>query len=124
MLFWRMMLFLRDFNKEIKPTYICARVHPFPSSPRKRGSRLDSRFRGNDVTEYKWTDPLSFVTMPTFRASDMSCVFPKFHAKVAELVDALDLGSSGETRESSSLSFRTTSFFQCFLERFAYAGIR
>ena len=31
------------------------------------------------------------------------------HAKVAELADALDLGSSGETRESSSLSFRTTS---------------
>lgn len=28
-------------------------------------------------------------------------------ANVAELVDALDLGSSGETRESSSLSFRT-----------------
>jgi hypothetical protein len=30
-------------------------------------------------------------------------------AKVAELADALDLGSSGETRESSSLSFRTRS---------------
>ena len=29
-------------------------------------------------------------------------------AKVAELVDALDLGSSGVTLESSSLSFRTT----------------
>jgi hypothetical protein len=29
-------------------------------------------------------------------------------ANVAELVDALDLGSSGVTRESSSLSFRTT----------------
>jgi hypothetical protein len=28
-------------------------------------------------------------------------------AKVAELVDALDLGSSGQARESSSLSFRT-----------------
>ena len=28
-------------------------------------------------------------------------------ARVAELVDALDLGSSGVTRESSSLSFRT-----------------
>ena len=28
-------------------------------------------------------------------------------ANVAELVDALDLGSSGATRESSSLSFRT-----------------
>ena len=27
-------------------------------------------------------------------------------AKVAELVDALDLGSSGATRESSNLSFR------------------
>jgi hypothetical protein len=30
-------------------------------------------------------------------------------AKVAELADALDLESSGETRESSSLSFRTSS---------------
>jgi hypothetical protein len=29
-------------------------------------------------------------------------------AKVAELVDALDLGSSGVTREGSSPSFRTT----------------
>ncbi len=28
-------------------------------------------------------------------------------ANVAELVDALDLGSSGATRESSSLSIRT-----------------
>ena len=32
---------------------------------------------------------------------------PRPDAKVAELVDALDLGSSGVTRESSSLSFRT-----------------
>ena len=31
-------------------------------------------------------------------------------AKVAELVDALVLGTSGETRESSSLSFRTIYF--------------
>jgi hypothetical protein len=31
-------------------------------------------------------------------------------ANVAELVDALDLGSSGVTRESSSLSFRITGF--------------
>lgn len=29
-------------------------------------------------------------------------------AKVAELVDALDLGSSAARRESSSLSFRTS----------------
>jgi hypothetical protein len=34
-------------------------------------------------------------------------VNPCLVAKVAELVDALDLGSSGATRESSSLSFRT-----------------
>lgn len=35
-------------------------------------------------------------------------IHPNFiFAKVAELVDALDLGSSGVTRESSSLSFRT-----------------
>ena len=32
---------------------------------------------------------------------------PTLFAKVAELVDALDLGFSGVTRESSSLSFRT-----------------
>ena len=45
----------------------------------------------------------SFVPRP--RAAQKSrCA----HAKVAELVDALDLGSSGATRESSSLSFRTT----------------
>lgn len=31
-------------------------------------------------------------------------------ANVAELVDALDLGSSGATRESSSLSFRNVFF--------------
>ena len=37
--------------------------------------------------------------------------FAQARAKVAELVDALDLGSSGETRESSSLSFRTS--FRC-----------
>ena len=30
-----------------------------------------------------------------------------FNASVAELVDALDLGSNGFTRESSSLSTRT-----------------
>jgi hypothetical protein len=33
-------------------------------------------------------------------------------AKVAKLVDALDLGSSGATCESSSLSFRTRQFFK------------
>ncbi len=32
------------------------------------------------------------------------------NAKVAKLVDALDLGSSAARRESSSLSFRTNSF--------------
>ena len=34
---------------------------------------------------------------------------PEITAKVAELVDALDLGSSGATRGSSSLPFRTNS---------------
>ena len=33
--------------------------------------------------------------------------FGKHIARVAELVDALDLGSSGATRGSSSLPFRT-----------------
>ena len=37
-----------------------------------------------------------------------------YSAKVAELVDALDLGSSGVTCESSSLSFRTI-FFDTYL---------
>ncbi len=35
-------------------------------------------------------------------------------ARVAKLVDALDLGSSGATRESSSLSFRTIIFWKSF----------
>ena len=35
-------------------------------------------------------------------------------AKVAELVDALDLGSSTERCESSSLSFRTINSFSMF----------
>ena len=39
-----------------------------------------------------------------FGKSAIGCVI--ICAKVAELVDALDLGSSGVTRESSSLSFR------------------
>ncbi|MEY3220861.1 MAG: hypothetical protein RIT27_2218 [Pseudomonadota bacterium] len=34
-------------------------------------------------------------------------LYYKVYAKVAKLVDALDLGSSGSHRESSSLSFRT-----------------
>ena len=37
----------------------------------------------------------------------MSAALPPQQAKVAELVDALDLGSSGATRGSSSLPFRT-----------------
>jgi hypothetical protein len=36
-----------------------------------------------------------------------SALISTVRANVAELVDALDLGSSGETRESSSLSIRT-----------------
>ena len=34
------------------------------------------------------------------------------HAKVAELADALDLGSSGATRAGSSPAFRTRSFLR------------
>ncbi len=41
------------------------------------------------------------------RNEDHNVYNKRLKAKVAELVDALDLGSSGETRESSSLSFRT-----------------
>lgn len=36
--------------------------------------------------------------------------FSGYIAKVAELVDAPDLGSCGVTRESSSLSFRTKNY--------------
>ena len=45
-------------------------------------------------------------------------------ARVAELVDALDLGSSGATRESSSLSFRTIGlWWHWFSAGAAVAGI-
>jgi hypothetical protein len=50
-----------------------------------------------------------------------------WHAKVAELVDALALGASGVTRESSSLSFRTKSIvtnplFLLEFREFQHAG--
>jgi hypothetical protein len=64
-------------------------VHPKTS---KKTNCLYSRFTTN-----------IYKTMQLF---DNSTRF----AKVAELVDALDLGSSGVTRESSSLSFRTISY--------------
>ncbi len=55
------------------------------------------------------TFPLFVSAVLTFLLRDQSCAG---YARVAELVDALDLGSSGATRESSSLSSRTTlSFF-------------
>ena len=41
------------------------------------------------------------------RTGEAGTRFQKVRAKVAELVDALALGASGATRESSSLSFRT-----------------
>jgi hypothetical protein len=41
------------------------------------------------------------------------------NARVAELVDALDLGSSAVRRESSSLSFRTK-YIEAFLDRKAF----
>ena len=48
--------------------------------------------------------------------------YPMRQAKVAELVDALDLGSSGATRESSSLSFRTTWAVLMRVARTAFRG--
>ena len=45
---------------------------------------------------------------PSTSAISITC------AKVAELVDALDLGSSTERCESSSLSFRTINSFSMF----------
>ena len=42
---------------------------------------------------------------------NLSAIIAGWHAKVAELVDALALGASGVTRESSSLSFRTMPYF-------------
>ena len=42
----------------------------------------------------------------------LSVIITGWHAKVAELADALALGASGVTLESSSLSFRTT--LQCY----------
>ena len=55
--------------------------------------------------------PCRFVVSLSGQALRPAKAFPAFDtAKVAELVDALDLGSSGATRESSSLSFRTIPF--------------
>jgi hypothetical protein len=54
-----------------------------------------------------------FAARRTSSLADMLQSRPEiYRAKVAELVDALDLGSSAARRESSSLSFRTTGLFQ------------
>lgn len=46
------------------------------------------------------------------------------NARVAELVDALDLGSSASRRESSSLSFRTMFNFITSSIQFFYDNLR
>ena len=52
--------------------------------------------------------PMSNINIMFFFTLFFSClIIHSCFAKVAELVDALDLGSSGVTCESSSLSFRT-----------------
>jgi hypothetical protein len=50
-----------------------------------------------------------FLTSSLISSYTSTLLCQENYAKVAELVDALDLGSSGVTRESSSLSFRTIS---------------
>ncbi len=52
-----------------------------------------------------------------FLSSAKNAVY--LNARVAELVDALDLGSSAVRRESSSLSFRTK-YLEAFLNRKAF----
>ena len=52
----------------------------------------------------KMLEKMRFLVFNGSLVNEMSLFF----ARVAELVDALDLGSSGVTRESSSLSSRTT----------------
>ena len=54
---------------------------------------------------------LSFRFNQTLYKTDILFDNPTLFAKVAKLVDALDLGSSRATCESSSLSFRTINFF-------------
>ena len=51
--------------------------------------------------------PTTFSRRPECALRDNPILWKPARANVAELVDALDLGSSGATRESSSLSFRT-----------------
>ncbi len=55
--------------------------------------------------------------MPACLNSAIKAVY--LNARVAELVDALDLGSSAVRRESSSLSFRTK-YLEAFLDRKAF----
>ena len=53
------------------------------------------------------TGDTSYGRMALIRVLIQYSSFIVLNARVAELVDALDLGSCGVTRESSSLSFRT-----------------
>ena len=64
------------------------------------------------LAEHRTLNPQVVGSIPTWptkftQAPGRVYQFGKRLAKVAELVDALDLGSSGATRGSSSLPFRT-----------------
>src|SRR5216684_2328099 len=54
-----------------------------------------------------WRVPTIFPTVTDREFQDVGKLLKTHYAKVAELADAPDLGSGGETREGSSPSFRT-----------------
>ena len=75
-----------------------APIIPAHSDRRRSRPGLHSLLPGNRVLATAAVD----FSVVTVAATDVSG-----RAKVAESVDALVLGASGATRESSSLSFRT-----------------
>ncbi len=80
---------------------------------RKRCKRFSVLIdRGSGCRSGPWTAtiaPREALLLDMLERSLERDILRGWHAKVAELVDALALGASGATRESSSLSFRTTS---------------
>ena len=76
-------------------------VHPNPRKGTVFGSRVVFEGPLAQLVEQLTLNQLVVGSIPT------RPTIPARGAKVAELVNALDLGSSGVTLESSSLSFRT-----------------
>ncbi len=100
---------IRTSQKYLHPTpqhvlMAFERMHTMRKQTEEREKR-ERRVRSEP--RQMWRVPTIFPTVTDREFQDVGKLLKTHYAKVAELADAPDLGSGGETREGSSPSFRT-----------------